>query len=114
MIERLSDGKTLIALHHNRSTGGAFNLDDRSEVWISLSHDGGITWTVPAFFMSTATTVGRLVFGKHVSCLTYCDLLADDGMLNIFLPHLWRQLLQVRISEADLTKLPTRRELFGS
>ena len=114
MIEKLSDRKTIIALHHNRSTGGGFNLDDRSEVWISLSHDDGITWTEPRFFMSTATTVGRLVFGAHVSCLTYCDLLADDGTLNIFLPHLWRQVLQVRMSEADLNKLPTRRDLFGS
>ena len=114
MIEKLSDGKTIIALHHNRSTGGGFNRDDRSEVWISLSHDDGVTWTEPRFFMSTATTITRQLFGSEQYCITYCDLLADDGTLNIFLPHLWRQILQVRMKETDLGKLPTKRDLFGA
>jgi Neuraminidase (sialidase) len=114
MIEKLSDQKTIIALHHNRSSGGGFNRDDRSEVWISLSHDDGVTWTEPRFFMSTATTITRLLFGSEQYCLTYCDVLADDGMLNIFLPHLWRQILQVRMKETDLSKLPTKKDLFGA
>jgi len=114
MIEKLSDQKTIIALHHNRSAGGGFNRDDRSEVWISLSHDDGITWTEPRFLMSTATTITRKLFGSEQYCITYCDVLAQDGTLNIFLPHLWRQVLQVRMQEADLVKLPTQRELFGS
>ena len=113
MIEKLSDRKTIIALHHNRSAGGGFNRDDRSEVWISLSHDDGFTWTEPRFFMSTATTITRLLFGQEQYCITYCDVLADDGMLNIFLPHLWRQVLQVRLPESDLTRLPTKHDLFG-
>jgi Neuraminidase (sialidase) len=114
MIEKLSDQKTIIALHHNRSAGGAFNRDDRSEVWISLSHDDGITWTEPRFLMSTATTITRKLFGSEQYCITYCDVLAEDGTLNIFLPHLWRQVLQVRMQEADLGKLSTKRELFRS
>lgn len=114
MIEKLSDRKTIVALHHNRSAGGGFNRDDRSEVWISLSRDNGFTWTEPRFFMSTATTTTRLLFGQEQYCITYCDVLADDGMLNIFLPHLWRQVLHVRMSESDLTRLPTKRDLFGS
>jgi hypothetical protein len=114
MIQKLSDGKTLIALIHNRNTGGIYNRDDRSEVWISLSHDDGFTWTEPRFFMSTATTTTRLLFGHEQYCLTYCDLLANDGMLNIFLPHLWRQVLQVRMPESELSRLPTKHDLFGS
>jgi BNR repeat-like domain len=114
MIEKLSDGKTIVALHHNRSTGGGFNRDDRSEVWLSLSHDNGVTWTEPRFFMSTATTITRPLFGSEQYCLTYCDLLADDGTLNIFVPHLWRQVLQVRMKEAELSRLPTRKDLFGA
>lgn len=114
MIEKLSDHQTIIALHPNRSAGGGFNRDDRSEVWISLSHDDGINWTEPRFFMSTATTTTRLLFGSEQYCITYCDLLADNGTLNIFLPHLWRQVLQVRMREADLSKLPTKRDLFAS
>jgi hypothetical protein len=114
MIQKLSDGKTIIALHHNRGVGGAFNRDDRSELWISLSRDEGFTWTEPRFLMSTATTTTRTLFGTEQYCITYCDLLADDGMLNIFLPHLWRQVLQVRMRESDLTRLPTKRNLFAS
>jgi hypothetical protein len=114
MIEKLSDGKTIVALHHNRSTGGGFNRDDRSEVWVSLSSDGGDNWTVPRFLMSTATTISRPLFGGEQSCLTYCDVLADNGMVHIFLPHLWRQVLQVTMREEDLRRLPTKRDLFGS
>jgi Neuraminidase (sialidase) len=114
MIEKLSDRKTIIALHHNRSAGGGFNRDDRSELWVSLSHDDGITWTEPRFFMSTSTTTTRHLFGSEQYCITYCDLLADDGTLNIFLPHLWRQVLQVRMKETELVKLPTKKDLFGA
>jgi hypothetical protein len=114
MIEKLSDGKTIVALHHNRSAGGAFNREDRSEVWISLSHDEGVTWTEPRFLMSTATTTTRLLFGSEQYCLTYCDVLSNDGTLNIFLPHLWRQVLQVRMKETELSKLPSKKDLFGT
>lgn len=114
MVEKLSDRKTIIALIHNRSAGGAFNRDDHSEVWISLSTDNAMTWTEPRFFMSTATTITRLVFGKQQYCLTYCDVLADNGTLNFFLPHLWRQVLQVTMQEDDLRKLPTKHDLRAS
>jgi Neuraminidase (sialidase) len=114
MIEMLSDGKTIIALHHNRGKGGFFNIDDRSELWMALSHDGGVTWTEPRFLMSSATATSRKLAGNLVSSLTYCDLIAEDGVLNIFLPHLWRQVLQVRMKESELEKLPTRRDLYGS
>jgi hypothetical protein len=111
MIEKLSDKKTILAMHHNRSAGGGFNREDRSEVWISLSHDGGVTWTEPRFFMSTATTTTRLFFGHEQYCITYCDLLADEGKVHFFLPHLWRQVLQVKLREEDLMRLPTRQAL---
>lgn len=114
MIEKLSDGKTIMALHHNRGKGGFFNIDDRSELWVALSHDGGVTWTEPRFLMSSATQTTRKLAGNVFSSITYCDLLAEDGIINIFLPHLWRQLLHVRMNESDLQRLPTRRDLFGS
>lgn len=114
MIATLSDGKTIIALHHNRGKGGFFNIDDRSELWVALSFDGGVTWTEPRFFMSSATQTTRKLAGNIFSSLTYCDLIAEDGVLNIFLPHLFRQVLHVRMKESDLQRLPTRRDLFGS
>ena len=32
----------------------------------------------------------------------------DGDMLNIFVPHLWRQVLHLKIKEADLLKLSTK------
>ncbi len=40
--------------------------------------------------------------------LTYSDTLAVDGQLHIFVPHLWRQVLHVRMKEAALERLPRR------
>jgi predicted neuraminidase len=37
MIQKLGDGKRLIALFHNRHHGGGFNHKDRCELWIALS-----------------------------------------------------------------------------
>jgi len=112
MIQKLSDGKTLIALHHNRHGGGGFNREDRSELWVSLSKDDGLTWSEPRFLAATSTTLTRPLFGTEQYVLTYSDTLADKGQLHIFIPHLWRQVLHVRMSEKDLMKLPTSRELF--
>ncbi len=117
MIEKLSDGKTLIALHHNRLPGSGFkhqgHAEDRSELWVSLSKDGGLSWTEPRFLAVTSTRTTRPIFGTEWYCLTYCDVLADAGNLHIFIPHLWRQVLEVRMKEQDLLRLPTRAELFG-
>jgi hypothetical protein len=113
MIEKLSDGKTLIALFHNRHTGGTFNRDDRSELWVSLSHDDGLSWDEPRFLAVTSTATSRHFAGTEQYCMTYCDVLADHGQLHIFIPHLWRQILEVRMSERDLLRLPTKAQLFG-
>lgn len=110
MIEKLSDGRTLIALHHNRHSGGAFNREDRSELWVSLSRDGGESWTEPRFLAVTSTKTTRLFYSEQY-CLTYCDVLADHGQLHIFIPHLWRQVLHVRMREEDLQRLPARSDL---
>ena len=117
MIEKLSNGKTLIALHHNRLPASGFerrpHAEDRSELWVSLSHDDGLTWTEPRFFALTSTVTTRPIFGHVVYCMTYCDVLADSGNLHIFIPHLWRQVLEVRMKENDLMRLPTKSQLFG-
>ena len=116
MIEKLSDGKTLIALHHNRVGGSGFShqphSEDRSELWVSLSRDDGMSWSEPRFLAVTSTVTTRPIFGLVQYCMTYCDVLADQGHLHIFIPHLWRQVLQVRLREEDLKRLPTRAQLF--
>jgi hypothetical protein len=117
MIEKLSDRKTLIALHHNRLPGSGFSqrphAEDRSELWVSLSKDDGLTWTEPRFLAVTSTVTTRPLFGRVNYCMTYCDVLADAGNLHIFIPHLWRQVLEVRMREKDLMRLPTKSKLFG-
>lgn len=112
MIQKLSDGKTLIALHHNRrGDRTAFNHELRSELWVSLSRDDGVTWSEPRFLAATSRQTTRPFFSVTIRSLTYCDVLADQGRLHIFIPHLWRQVLHVRMSEQDLDRLPTRAEL---
>ena len=46
MLFHLSDGETLIAFHHNVATGAHFKCEDRAQVWVALSSDGGRTFQV--------------------------------------------------------------------
>lgn len=100
------DGSVLISLIHNRA-GGWF--EGRQQLWVSLSHDGGATWTEPGFLMANAAEPLR-----DEPCSTqvsYADLLAKDGILHVFLDHGCRQILHARIPEAALRDLPTRHQL---
>ena len=61
MLFHLSDGKTLVAFHHNRSKIQTADLGgnreqhlDRSELWVSSSTDSGHTWSEPRFLLDTA------------------------------------------------------------
>jgi hypothetical protein len=82
-------------------------------LWVSLSHDDGLSWDEPRFLAVTSAMTSRLLFGTEQYCMTYCDVLADHGQLHIFIPHLWRQVLEARMSEKDLLRLPTKAQLFG-
>ena len=84
-------------------------MEDRSELWVSISDDDGDTWSEPRFLMVTSTTTTRLLFGRTHFNLTYSDAIAmPNGDLHIFVPHLWRQVLQLTLRETDLQKLPTQ------
>lgn len=61
MLFHLSDGKTLAAFHHNRhhdtnyvNLGENPGMQDRSEIWVSLSTDGGRRWSEPRFVFANA------------------------------------------------------------
>jgi hypothetical protein len=112
MVFHLSDGKTLAAFHHNRYTGGESNSpsgSDRSELWVSLSKDGGATWSEPRFVLANANQPsGRGAFAESVS---YIDAVADRGTLHLFISHQFRQVVQVSFPEGSLTKLPSKAEL---
>ena len=63
MLFKLSDGATLAAFHHNRHHDLDYTgldgtkpelMADRSELWVSLSSDGGRSWSEPRFLLANA------------------------------------------------------------
>jgi hypothetical protein len=100
------DGAFLISLIHNRK-GGWF--EGRQELWVSLSYDGGESWSEPGFLMANAAKPLR-----EDACstqLSYADLWVKDGMLHCFLDHGCRQIIHARIPEAALRSLPTKDQI---
>jgi sialidase-1 len=115
MLFHLSDGKTLAAFHHNRHAQTQYTglnakmegMKDRSELWVSLSRDGGGTWTEPRFVLANALAETELNAWFNHQC-SYLDAFADDGTMHLFLPHRWKRSLHLTIKESDLEKLPTK------
>ncbi|WP_218033036.1 exo-alpha-sialidase [Brevifollis gellanilyticus] len=118
MLFPLSDGKTLVAFHHNKvPTTGNGELSDkaelmkmRSEVWASLSSDEGHTWSEPKFVMANAVAPVHKVSGFNSQC-SYLDAFVEDGVMHLFMPHRWQQVLHLTIREDALNKLPTKTQL---
>ena len=120
MLCHLSDTETLVALHHNRHSvsldrymGLGRNPDafkDRSEIWASVSADGGMTWSEPRFLFvnALAETLGSPF--RNYQC-SYCDIFADGDELHLFVPHRWRQVLHLRFNERALDVFPTCADL---
>ena len=118
MLFKLSDGKTLIAFHHNRSSIQTADLGgnrgqhiDRSELWFATSTDGGHTWSEPRFLLATAL---KPAFGNPWKDynVSYCDMFTDNGQIHLFMPHRWSRALHLTFKESDLGKFPTKSELF--
>lgn len=121
MLFHLSDGRTLLALHHNRHpamtyTGLSVTMEgmkDRSEIWASLSTDQGHTWSEPRFVFANAAAPDRPNAFMNNQC-SYDDVFVDGGIVHVFLPHRWQQALHLTIKESALATLPTKAELAGS
>ena len=113
MIFHLSDKKTLIMFHHNRHleseyeglNGKMDGMKDRSEIWISLSKDGGRHWTEPQFLFANATVPDPAKNGWFNHNTSYMDAIIDDGTIHLFCPHLWNRVLYLRIEEKNLEQL---------
>ncbi len=120
MLFPLSDGKTLVAFHHNKvPRRGADELDDksenmkvRSELWAATSTDEGRTWSEPRFVLANAAQPDLKVGAWNYQC-SYLDGFTDDGVLHLFLPHRWQQVLHLTIKESDLGSLPTAAEVLA-
>ncbi|MCP4189002.1 MAG: exo-alpha-sialidase [Planctomycetaceae bacterium] len=119
MVFHLSDGRTLISLFHNRHLGSQYtglsgNMDgmrDRSEIWITLSTDGGRQWTEPQFLFANGTPPNPEKSGWFNHNVSYLDAVIDNGLIHIFCPHLWNRALHLTIQENDLSQLPTAKQL---
>ena len=118
MLFKLSDDKTLIAFHHNKSSIKSADLGnepkihlDRSELWFATSTDGGHSWSEPRFIMATALTEAFDSTFKNFNT-SYCDMILDEGVIHLFMPHRWSRVLHLNLTERDLTKCQTKAELF--
>ena len=115
MVFHLSDGKTLISLHHNRHIKSQYDglhgkmdgMKDRSEIWTSLSKDGGRSWSEPQFLFANATIRNPEKNGWFNHNVSYLDAVIDNGTIHIFCPHLWNRAVHMTIEESELADLPT-------
>jgi hypothetical protein len=118
MLFPLSDGKTLVAFHHNRVpptnprdlNDHAETMKVRSELWVSTSTDEGHTWSEPRFLLANVVQPVHAVGGFNFQC-SYLDMFEQDGTLHLFLPHRWQQVVYLTIKESDLATLPTAEQL---
>ena len=106
MVFHLADGRTLIALIHNRHDPSSphFKKSDRNEVWATLSKDGGHTWSEPRFVFAGILDGGLM----PIHSCSYIDLIADGPNLHLFLGQVGSQLLHLRFREADIARFPPR------
>ncbi len=104
MLFHLSDGKTLIAIHHNRFDPKHADYDQsaRAELWFSISSDQGLTWSEPRFLLANV-----LVGGNRNGNCSYVDMFTDGSDIHLFIPHCWYEVLHLKIKELDLGKFPT-------
>lgn len=114
MLFPLPDGKTLAAFHHNRYSDRNYTgldgrkpevMKDRSELWVSLSRDGGHTWTEPRLLLVNAFAETETLPFYNYQC-SYLDAFHDGGTMHLFLPHRWKRALHLTIRAADLERLP--------
>ena len=76
----------------------------RSELWVAFSTDGGHTWTEPRFVLANAVQPLHAVGGFNFQC-SYVDAFTEDGVMHLFMPHRWQQVLHLTIPEKDLLAL---------
>jgi len=118
MLFMLGDGETLVAFFHNkkRAEGAASHLfahEARVELWCALSRDGSRTWSEPRLLAVNACEPAVMTgWGGVTPMVSYADLLVNGDQLDIFIDHQMRQVIQVRLSMADLLTLPTREDLL--
>ena len=93
MVFHSSDRKTLINFFHNRHTGTQYTglsgtmdgMKDRSEIWVTLSSDGGRNWSEPRFLFANATQMNPEKNGWFNHQVSYLDAVIRQGNDSHFL-----------------------------
>jgi len=80
---------------------------------VSLSSDGGHTWSEPRFVFANALGEVKKNPWFDYNC-SYIDGFADGEDLHLFVPHRWQRAIHLHLKEADLRRLPTMAELKGT
>ena len=80
-------------------------MADRSELWVSLSGDGGRSWSEPRFLLANALQPAFDTPFRNHQC-SYMDLFIDRGTVHLFIPHRWQQVTYLRFPENLLPELP--------
>jgi hypothetical protein len=116
MLFHLSDGKTLAAFHHNRYSGissvdRSGNMgQDRSELWVSLSRDSGLTWSKPRFVLAnTAEPAGETNSWKW--SVSYVDAIVDRGWITLIIAHQHKRVVTVSFEEKALASMRYQQNL---
>ena len=109
MIFPLADGRTLIALIHNRHDPRSphFKISDRNEIWAVLSKDGGRTWSEPRFVFAGILEGGLAPYPQLLVRRSVCG---RPG-LALISRSTGPQLLHLTFRETDLAGFPTKAEL---
>lgn len=124
MVFMLSDKKTVMVLHHNRSSakdlpmaeradlsGDHPAMADRAQVWVSLSRDGGRSWEAPRFLFANALKPFESRPFYNYQC-SYIDVVIDHGIVHFFVPHRWKRAIHLSMAESELTNLPLEKDLL--
>ncbi len=118
MVFLLSDGRTLVCFHHNRHHDWDYTglsgekediMRDRSEIWVAFSSDGGHTWSAPRFFFANAAAPTLATPFRNHQC-SYLDLVLHAGLVHLFVPHRWQQVLHLWMPETALLDLYDRED----
>lgn len=120
MVFLLSDNTTLVSFIHNRNHSAvefpeksdAFFSENRSEIWASFSSDKGVSWSEPHFIFANVADP-KFESSWYNSQCSYLDMILDDGIVHLFVPHLWHQVLHLTISEKELLSSPTKEMMFN-
>jgi len=119
MLFHLSDQKTLIVFFHNRfhsrnyiglTSKDIAQMADRSEIWFAISGDAGVHWSEPRFVFATIVDQDLGNPFRNYNC-SYLDMIEDQGVIHLFVPHRWERVLQLTFRESDLGQFPTAEEL---